>query len=547
MIFNSIQDIKKKIEQGRDESLNSALLYQSSLRVFTEAKDINELSHEDGWSLFLSRFNITDEGKRDRIFESMSLPLSSVDLTKSAAKVVNKLWEAKNRYFNIDDVSESLAEEIKDSEPYMWIKDRAKKVLTNAPCTIVWVDYNEEGKPVYKNIPLEAVICMDYYGDEINYIAFETGDLITFLDHQNRVIFKRKDDSLRVVAKIQMQFPKAPARFFLHDKVNSDCFKRESLFADVMGELSDYELFGICHTYTEMYGAFPVIQMPESSCDNENCQNGIIYSVSAEGIENSYECTACKDRTQVLPGNTITIPAGLDTDIVSPVDVFKFIDPDVKGLTYIKERQAERRTNIFYSTTGVSKVIQKEAVNQDQVQAGFDSQKDVLLGIKGQLEELYIWMVNTVIYDNTGAFGYVSANFGTEFFLQTEGDLQQLMIQAKDAGTPENEVDEIYRQLVQTKYKQNPFKEKRAFMLNELNPLPFDTWTEVKEKRALGVVSQQDAILWSNFTQLIKRFERENGSINNYNISDIERIKETLILYTDESEQSGSSEEPAAS
>ena len=50
-------------------------------------------------------------------------------------------------------------------------------------------------------------------------------------------------------------------------------------------------------------------------------------------------------------------------------------------------------------------------------------------------------MVNTVIYDNTGAFGYVSANFGTEFFLQTEGDLQQLRIQAKDAGTPENEVD----------------------------------------------------------------------------------------------------------
>ncbi len=97
MIFNSIQDIKKKIEQGRDESLNSALLYQSSLRVFTEAKDINELSYEDGWSLFLSRFNITDEGKRDRIFESMSLPLSSVDLTKSAAKVVNKLWEAKKR------------------------------------------------------------------------------------------------------------------------------------------------------------------------------------------------------------------------------------------------------------------------------------------------------------------------------------------------------------------------------------------------------------------------------------------------------------------
>ena len=51
MIFNSIQDIKSKIEQGKDESLNSALLYQSYLRVFTESKDVNELSEEDGWTV----------------------------------------------------------------------------------------------------------------------------------------------------------------------------------------------------------------------------------------------------------------------------------------------------------------------------------------------------------------------------------------------------------------------------------------------------------------------------------------------------------------
>ena len=547
MIFNNIQDIKEKIEQGKDESLNSALLYQSYLRVFTESKDVNELSEEDGWSVFLSRFNITDDRKRERIMESLSFPLASVDLTKSASKVVNKLWEAKNRYFNIQDIPESLDEEIKSSEPYEWIKSKAKKVLTNAPCTIVWVDYNEEGSPIYKNIPLESVVCMDVRGCEIDYIAFRSGEYITFLDHQNRIIFEELEDSLRVVAEIQMEYPKAPARFFLDEKVNSSCFKRESLFTDVLGELSDYELFAICHTYTEMYAAFPVIQMPESECNNDMCQSGVITQVNDQGQEYSYECTSCKDRTQILAGTTIKIPAGLDNDIVSPVDVFKFIDPDVKGLTYIKERQEERRNNIYYSTAGVSKVIQKEAINKDQVKAGFDSQKDVLLGIKGQLEELYKWLVNTVIYDNTGDYAEIAANFGTEFFLYTEADLQQLMIQAKDAGTPENEVGEIYRQLVQTKYKQNAYMEKRAFMLNEINPLPFDTWVTVKEKLSLGVISQSDARIWSNFTQLIKRYERDNGDVTLKQLSDIETIKETLILYTDESEQSGSSEESAAS
>ena len=199
--------------------------------------------------------------------------------------------------------------------------------------------------------------------------------------------------------------------------------------------------------------------------------------------------------------------------------MFKFIDPDVKGLTYIKERQQERRNNIYYTTSSVNAVTQKEAVNQDQVQAGFESQKDVLLNIKGQLERLYTWMVNTVIWDNTGSETDVSVNFGTEFFLYKEEQIQQLMIQAKDAGTPENEVEEIYRQLVQTKYKGNAYKEKRAFILNEVNPFPFDTIKTMETKQGWGAITQEDLFLWSNFTNLVKRYERENGDV-------------TCLLYT---------------
>ena len=88
-------------------------------------------------------------------------------------------------------------------------------------------------------------------------------------------------------------------------------------------------------------------------------------------------------------------------------------------------------------------------------------------------------------------------------------------------------------------------------ILNEVNPLPFDTFTEVKEKLNLGVISRRDAAIWSNFTQLIKRFEREQGDILFFAEGSplavrVFRIKEIINKYIDEVEQSRGSEERAS-
>lgn len=548
MTFN-LDEIKKILEGGTNRTLEPILMYQSILRVFTEAKDFRELQDESGWSLFKDRFSITDSNKRERLMESVSLPLASVDLTKSCANVVDKLWEAKNRYFDAE-TTDSLKEEIAQSEPYEFIKTKAKHTLTNAPNAIIWVDYDEEGNPKYKYVPFECVkdykVCKKN-PNELEYLAYEVGNKCYWLDGTQRYVFEKNENNQLILIDEVIRpesMERNPARFFLDEMVNSDSDKRESLFTNALGEISDYELFAICHTYTEMYGAFPVIQMPESKCSIEGCEGGVINRYNEEAQTwTSAPCTSCKDKKNILAGTTIQIPAGLDTDMVSPVDVFKFIDPDVKGLTYIKERQQERRNNIYYTTAGVNAVTQKEAVNEDQVQAGFESQKDVLLNIKGQLERLYSWMVNTVIWDNTGSEAEVAVNFGTEFFLYNESQIQQLMIQAKDAGTPENEVEEIYKQLVQTKYKGNAYKEKRAFILNEVNPFPFDTIKTMETKQAWGAITAEDLFLWSNFTNLIKRYERENGDVT---LSTPDQITAKLKSYIDESKQSNGSEEQPA-
>lgn len=551
MIF-SIEEAVKILKRGRRDDLPNAFTYQSLLRVFTESKDASELTNEDGYRLFLNRFDITDPKKKNRILQSMSFPLASVDLTKSASKEVNKIWEANNKFFDINSdnaaIISRVSELVEESNPYEFIKEHAQHVLTSAPCSIVCLEYSVEGdEPEFKIIPLESVVNLQINGSEIEWIIFKgKNDTYYFYDKKYRRVF---DNKYNLINEVEMPYERNPARFFLDERLNSSNeIKREGIFSDVLGSISDFEMFEISHRYTEMYGAFPVIQKPESECGVVACTNGVITEINDEGVELSYSCQSCANKSDILPGTTVEIPANLTTEDQSPADVFKFIDPDVKGLTYIKERQIERRDNIYYTSVGVSKLFQNQAVNEKQVQGNFESRTTILVGIKKQLEELYKWMVQSLAVDYFGKPVDVSANFGTEFYLNSESELLDLMKFAKESGLPESEIENIYSQIIGTKYKGNESKISRAKLLNELNPLPFDTFTTVKEKLSLGIISQSDAQIWSNFTQLIKRFEREQGDIIYFNSESplqqrVSRIKEFLNQYINEVQSIRSSEE----
>lgn len=535
MILEQSQ-INEILKGGNNTALNSLKEYQSVLRIYTENKTREELTEETGFKEFLTRFDLTDDKKRARLLESMVFPFKSVDITQSAGKELNKIWDAKNRFFNIDPNNEDLMSY--GSKVYDFIKYHTQESFTNAPQNIVLLDYDiEKDEAYFKIIPIEHVLDYRCYENEIEWIFYTCSQSGLRILRDSKFI-RYYDDKDNLIEEVELLNEFIPARFFVEEKINKSSDKRYSIFANSLNDLSDFETFGVCLTYTEFYGAFPVIQAPESQCSNEDCVNGKVpYLPKGANTEIMVTCPTCNGGKLIMPGTSVTIPAGMDSDQQSPADVFKFIDPDVKGLTYVKERQAERRDSIYFSSVGVTSIVTKEAVNQDQVKAGFESRKSILMGIKHQLEDLYKWMLKSYNSYNGGQEVEVSANFGTEFYLYSEEDLQNLMMQADKSGTPENEKENIYNQLVDTKYKGNQKKIEKAFILNEVNPFPFDSLNSLKEKQAWGVVSQRDLFIWSNFTNLIKRFERENGSVTNY-VGNVNKIIDKLNSYY-EDEQNG--------
>ena len=142
----------------------------------------------------------------------------------------------------------------------------------------------------------------------------------------------------------------------------------------------------------------------------------------------------------------------------------------------------------------------------------------------------------------------VHANYGTEWFLLTEAQLQELFVGAKTAGMPESEIDQIYKLLIETKYKGDPQTVRKLMIENNLNPAPYSTLEECYKKLEMGVMQLDDLYIKANFTKFVSRFERENGSLVDFGADitfeqKIEIIYNTFKTYVkDETEQTDSGE-----
>jgi hypothetical protein len=141
----------------------------------------------------------------------------------------------------------------------------------------------------------------------------------------------------------------------------------------------------------------------------------------------------------------------------------------------------------------------------------------------------------------------VDANFGTEWYLSSEEDIQRRFDEAKKIGLPNEELVMIYIQLIETKYKGNTDKIDRQKMLLKLDPLPLISVPEALELNEKGFVSDDLLIFKINFLNFISKFESENAPITQFGIAlempkRIEIISKTLKIYTDEFKKANQSE-----
>ena len=576
MILSNSQVVKLLKKPSNSENIVEGRKYESRLRLYTETKFEKDLSKETSWSEYKKfLMDILSKAKYDKIMKFIQFPLPVVDITESILSDIYKVFEARNRYFSTEIKSSTDKANI---QPLLielayekWIENHGKQVIKNKPNSIVVLDKDEEGKTY--PILVESDRIRDYHIDydsefkgQLKYVSFlhseeMVGDkkitYIAFYDAETYRVFETEDNvDFTLVTEQPHTAGYCPAIFFVKHHLNeTNEYNRKIPFSNSITKLQEWQVFDTYKFYADHYAPFPIIEAPKEKCSVPNCNDGVIVweeEYVADGqVKNRKkhtECPRCKSRDLIGPGTVVRIEPKMDKDDPSESGVFKVMDSPVDSLEYVEDKLQSIEANIKLKTVGIDSVIDDQAINEDQVQSTYESRINVLLKLKENFDHLYKWMtITTAKLFNPSVEIHVHANFGTEFYLLTEDDLHKKFETAKKIGLPETEVDMIYKQLIDTKYKGNPSKINRSMIVKYLDPMPFANKLEAKASLDAQLLSEEDYQFKLQLVNLIDRFEMEQAPLVAFGENldpwaKIQKIKEILKSYINESSGNGEGE-----
>jgi hypothetical protein len=234
----------------------------------------------------------------------------------------------------------------------------------------------------------------------------------------------------------------------------------------------------------------------------------------------------------------VPVPIEGQPDLHDPVGMLQV---DRNSLDYTKDEEDRLRLNIITAIVGqAEEITQREAFNEQQVKAGFESQNTVLNRVKKGFEEAQLFVDETCCRLRYGsAFLSASVNYDTEFYLFTSDELRDRYKKAKEAGMSEADLDALLQQIIETEYRHNPQQMQRMIILSDLEPYRHLTRNEVQGLYDKQIVSIEELLIKLNFADFIRRFERENMNIISFgeNIDydrKIQTIRERLMDYARE-------------
>ena len=553
------------------QELASCKLFESQLRVFTEEYDKHELQKEPYWKMLQKTIESRVAKKYKRVCDFIRYPLPVVQITDSIIGDYYKVFDGKNKYFNVEGDRDltRLKTWINEKSVEQWIEDNARSVFKNKPCSFVVID-SVDGEPTCILIDSSRIVDAEFTKEDegpLEYIAFIHSvipDPITkkpvvryaVYDDENYHVFIKddkgefiKDEEFTSTHKIGY----CPATAFIQETNNSkNQYKRRTAFGSSVSKLEDWTIFDIFRNYVDHYAPFPVTESIVKKCGNPKCEDGAIKSEETiiDGPKKGQtrtkytKCEVCdgsgRASQYVGPGTHIKLKHMPAPNMDDGSGKFRMIFPETDKLKYVPEKLDDLEIEIRYKTVGVNTMISKEAINEMQAKGSFLSMETVLLRNKTMLDKLYVFIVTTsgrMLYTNLNV--KVDANHGTEWYLMTEKDLQDSFDNAKKIGMPINEVTSIYKQLIETKYANNKSKRDHELMLVDLQDYPFYSIDEVIKLKQENTVDGFQLSLKTNFHNFVSRFERENGPVTLFGLSldysrRIQNIKETIEGYNTE-------------
>ena len=539
--LNQIKQILQK--PTKRQVIQKAVNMQRRLRFHTETNiavsDINQPT-----TLFLDWVkSLLPKDKFNIFLQLFKFPLPTPAVVEDVYKELERVFYSRNSSSSYQFTDSELAEDwaqykkSKLNEPEVW-KATAWKRMQVSPNSILIVDLPQiqtsaRPEPYFYWLEIDAVI--DYQSSSKDENLF---DWLIFKQPENRIAvfddtsirvyqLNEKNEIQSLVSEASHDLGYCPARFFWSTQLNekNKDIKKNPISKE-LSNLDWYLFFSISKQHLDLYAPYPIYSAYEADCNFENnetgdyCDGGFLrnakgeYKILNDGTVE--KCPCCSEKRVAGPGSFLEVPIPNQSegvaDMRNPVQITT-IDKD--SLEYNVNECIRLKNEIVVSVVGSGGTVsEKEAINETQVTANFESKTSVLNALKTNFELAQKFIEDTVCKLRYGnAFISSSINWGTEFYVFTVTELYSKYKQAKDNGASNSELDAISQQILEVEYRNNPLVLQRMLILKQLEPYPHKTLDEVLKLYEKKLINEKLVKLKISFSTLVEKFERENINI----------------------------------
>ena len=539
--LNQIKQILQK--PTKRQAIQKAVNMQRRLRFHTETNvavsDINQPT-----TIFLDWVkSLLPKDKFNIFLQLFKFPLPTPAVVEDVYRELERVFYSRNSsssyQFTDSELAEDWAQYKKNNlnEPEVW-KTTGWKRMQVSPNSILVVDLPQvqtsaRPEPYFYWLEIDAVI--DYQVSKQDDNLFEW---LIFKQPENRIAvfddtyirvyqLNEKNEIQSLVSEASHDLGYCPARFFWSTQLNE---KNKDLKKNpITKELSNldwYLFFALSKQHLDLYAPYPIYSAYEADCNFENnetgdyCDGGFLrnakgeYKILNDGTVE--KCPCCSEKRIAGPGSFLEVPIPNQSegvaDMRNPVQITTI---DKNSLDYNVKECVRLKNEIVVSVVGSGGTVsEKEAINETQVTANFESKTSVLNALKTNFELAQKFIEDTVCKLRYGAaFISSSVSWGTEFYVFTVTELYSKYKQAKENGASNSELDAISQQILEVEYRNNPLVLQRMLILKQLEPYPHKTLDEVLKLYEKELLSENLVRLKINFSSLIERFERENINI----------------------------------
>lgn len=393
-------------------------------------------------------------------------------------------------------------------------------------------------------------------GATLEWLLFKQDDnRLAVFDETNLSIYQCDEGYSEVIGLISStahMLGYCPARFFWTDTISSQ--EPDLRRNPIVKELSNLDwllFFSTSKRHLDLYAPYPIYSAYETSCDFEDsvngthCDHGFLRSQSGEYMllrdGSVEECPLCKNKHLAGPGTLLEIPApDRESDMRNPIQITTI---DEASLTYNTKETVRLEALIKERLLGqdqTNDASNREAVNELQVKANFESKTSVLNKLKLNFEAAQTFVEETICRLRYGSnFIKLSINYGTEFYIHSLQELYEKYTEAKKTGFMLSELDLLQDQILEMEHKNNTLTLQRVLLLKQIEPFRHSTIAEVIDYHSKGLASLEEVLVKLHFDTYIDRFERENTNVIDFGASDslenkIKTIKNKIYDYARE-------------